>query len=289
MALELTELSAALAANALTVLTAPPGTGKTTTVPPALLNAPWLEGRKIVVLEPRRLAARRAAQYIADRLGEPPGERVGWHVRLERRIGPRTRIEFLTEGLLARRIVADPELSDVGLIIFDEFHERSLTLDVAFALAREVRDGLRPDLRLLVMSATLQSDVLPGARFLSIPAKAYPVDVRYLGARAPVAAVCKALREEEGSVLCFLPGEGEIRAAAEALEAEGLPPNVRVAPLYAALDRIPERERTSILLYYMEGYSVREISAIVEVSEEAVRQHLSRGRSHLRGLLSENS
>lgn len=237
MALELTELSAALAANALTVLTAPPGTGKTTTVPPALLNAPWLEGRKIVVLEPRRLAARRAAQYIADRLGEPPGERVGWHVRLERRIGPRTRIEFLTEGLLARRIVADPELSDVGLIIFDEFHERSLTLDVAFALAREVRDGLRPDLRLLVMSATLQSDVLPGARFLSIPAKAYPVDVRYLGARTPVAAVRKALREEEGSVLCFLPGEGEIRAAAEALEAEGLPPNVRVAPLYAALDR----------------------------------------------------
>lgn len=238
MALDLTELSAALAANALTVLTAPPGTGKTTTVPPALLGAPWLEGRKIVVLEPRRLAARRAAQYVAERLGERPGETVGWHVRLERRIGPRTRIEFLTEGLLARRIVADPELADVGLIIFDEFHERSLTLDVAFALAREVREGLRPDLRLLVMSATLQGDALPGACFLSIPAKAYPVAVRYLGGRTtPVAAVRKALREEEGSVLCFLPGEGEIRAAAEALEAEALPPGVRVAPLYAALDR----------------------------------------------------
>lgn len=237
MALDLTELSAALAANVLTVLTAPPGTGKTTAVPPALLDAPWLKGRKIVVLEPRRLAARRAAQYIAERLGERPGETVGWHVRLERRIGSSTRIEFLTEGLLARRILTDPELTDVGLIVFDEFHERSLTLDVAFALAREVRDALRPDLRLLVMSATLQRDVLPGARFLSIPAKAYPVDVRYLGSLAPVAAVRKALREETGSVLCFLPGEGEIRAATETLEAGGLPPDVRVTPLYAALDR----------------------------------------------------
>lgn len=237
MTLDLTDLSAALAANELTVLTAPPGTGKTTAVPPALLEAPWLGGRKILVLEPRRLAARRAAQYIAERLGERPGETVGWQVRLERRIGPRTRIEFLTEGLLARRILSDPELADVGLIVFDEFHERSLTLDVAFALAREVREGLRPDLRLLVMSATIQEGILPGARFLSVPAKAYPVDVRYLGARDPVAVVRKALREEEGSVLCFLPGEGEIRAVAEALSVGGLPPNVRLAPLYAALDR----------------------------------------------------
>ncbi len=237
MALDLTELSEALAANVPTVLTAPPGTGKTTTVPTALLGAPWLAGRKIVVLEPRRLAARRAAQYIAECLGECPGETVGWQVRLERCVGPRTRIEFLTEGLLARWILEDPELSDVGLIIFDEFHERSLTLDVAFALAREVREGLRPDLRLLVMSATLQGDVLPGARFVSVPAKAYPVEVRHLGARSPLAAVRKALEEEEGSILCFLPGEGEIRAAAEALREGGLPPNVRVAPLYAALDR----------------------------------------------------
>ena len=239
VALDLTDLRAALAANRLTVLTAPPGTGKTTAVPPALLAEPWLDGRKILVLEPRRLAARRAAQYIAGRLGEAPGETVGWHVRLERKTGPRTRIEFLTEGLLAQRILSDPELAGVGLIVFDEFHERSLALDTAFALAREVRDALRPDLRLLVMSATLQERLLPDAETLSIPAKAWPVDIRYLGALGPVAAIRKALREEEGSILCFLPGEGEIRAAADALLADpaALPPRTRIAPLYAALDR----------------------------------------------------
>lgn len=237
MALDLSALRAALSANALTVLTAPPGTGKTTRIPPALLDEAWLSGRKILVLEPRRLAARRAAQYIAAQLGEAPGERVGWQVRLERCVGPRTRIEFLTEGLLARRIVADPELADVGLIIFDEFHERALALDVAFALAREVREGLRPDLRLLVMSATLAGDVLPGARFLSIPAVAYPVEVKYLGGVSATAAILRALREESGSVLCFLPGEGEIRRVEEALRAAHLPGDVRVAPLYGALDK----------------------------------------------------
>ena len=237
MALDLTELLEALAANHLTVLTAPPGTGKTTVIPPALLGTPWLQGRKIVVLEPRRLAARRAAQYIAERLGESPGKTVGWQVRMERCIGPHTRIEFLTEGLLARRILDDPELNDVGVIIFDEFHERSLSLDLAFALTREVRESLRPDLRLLVMSATLQENLLPNAHTVVLPAKAYPVEIRYLGARAPVAAIHKALAEEEGSILCFLPGEGEIRAAAEVLEAEGVPPHVHIAPLYAALDR----------------------------------------------------
>jgi hypothetical protein len=161
MALDLTALRAALSKNRPVVLTAPPGTGKTTTIPPALLAEPWLEGKKIIVLEPRRLAARRAAQYIAETLHESPGETVGWQVRLERCVGPKTRIEFLTEGLLARKILEDPELSDVGLIIFDEFHERALPLEVAFALTKEVREGLRPDLRVLIMSATLQSDILP--------------------------------------------------------------------------------------------------------------------------------
>ncbi len=235
--LDLTALKQALAANETVVLTAPPGTGKTTQIPPALLDEAWLGGKKILVLEPRRLAARRAAQYVADQLGERPGERVGWQVRLERCVSARTRIEFLTEGLLARRILEDPELSDVGVIVFDEFHERALALDVAFALAREVREGFRPDLRLLIMSATLQNDLLPEATFLSIPAVAYPVEIRYLGAVSPLAAILKALREEEGSLLCFLPGEGEIRATAEALAEQALPPNVRIAPLYAALDR----------------------------------------------------
>ncbi len=237
MALDLTALRAALADNDITVLTAPPGTGKTTTIPPALMGEPWLAGKKILVLEPRRLAARRAAQYVAEQLGEQPGERVGWQVRMERKIGPKTQIEFLTEGLLARRILDDPELSDVGCILFDEFHERALPLDIAFALAREVREGFRPDLRLLIMSATLQSDLFPEARFISIPAVAYPVEIVHLGAVSPVAAILKAVREETGSILCFLPGEGEIRSAAEALEACELPPNVRIAPLYAALSR----------------------------------------------------
>ena len=235
--LPLGALKAALAANELIVLTAPPGTGKTTGIPPALLDEPWLAGRKILVLEPRRLAARRAAQYIATRLGEAPGQTVGWQVRLERCIGPKTRIEFLTEGLLARRIVEDPELAEVGLIVFDEFHERALALDVAFALAREVREGLRPDLRLLVMSATVQAQVLPEAHFLSIPAVAYPVAVHHLGPLSPVAAIRKALAEERGSILCFLPGEGEICRTLEALAGAPLPPDVRLCPLYAALDR----------------------------------------------------
>ena len=237
MRLDLTGLKAALAANEPVVLSAAPGTGKTTRVPPALLGEPWLAGRKILVLEPRRLAARRAAQFIAERLGERPGGTVGWQVRLERCVGPETRIEFLTEGLLARRIVDDPELADVGLVIFDEFHERALPLDVAFALTREVREALRPDLRLLVMSATLQGEVLPGARRIDLPAEAFPVETRYLPGVTPVAATLRALREEDGSVLVFLPGEAEIRTAAEALRAADLPPDVRIAPLYAALDR----------------------------------------------------
>lgn len=237
MGLDLTELKAALATNEPVALSAAPGTGKTTRVPPALLNEPWLAGKKIVVLEPRRLAARRAATFIAESLGERPGETVGWQVRLERCVGPRTRIEFLTEGLLARRILADPELSDTGLIIFDEFHERALALDVSFALAREVREALRPDLRLLVMSATLGETPLPEARRIDLPSVAYPVETRHLPGFDPVSATLKALREESGSVLVFLPGEGEIRDAAEALRAADLPPDVRVAPLYATLDR----------------------------------------------------
>lgn len=237
MALDLTALRSALADNKPVVLTAPPGTGKTTTIPPALLAESWLEGKKILVLEPRRLAARRAAQYIAEQLGERPGETVGWRVRLESCIGPTTRIEFLTEGLLARRILDDPELSDVGLIIFDEFHERALPLDIAFALTKEVREGFRPDLRILIMSATIQADILPNASFIEIPAVAYPVETHWIGATTPLVAIRKALAETEGSLLVFLPGEGEIRALAEALRAESLPKNIRIAPLYAALDR----------------------------------------------------
>jgi ATP-dependent helicase HrpB len=237
MALDLTALRTALAENHPVVLTAPPGTGKTTTIPPALLAEPWLAGKKILVLEPRRLAARRAAQYIAEQLNERPGETVGWRVRLDSCVGASTRIEFLTEGLLARRILDDPELADVGLIIFDEFHERALSLDIAFALTKEVREGFRSDLRLLIMSATIQPDIIPNAQFIEIPAVSYPVETRWIGATTPLFAIRKALTETDGSILVFLPGEGEIRELADALHADTLPPNVRIAPLYAALDR----------------------------------------------------
>lgn len=235
MALDLTQLRHALAENRPVILTAPPGTGKTTTIPPALLDEPWLAGKKILVLEPRRLAARRAAAYIAAQRGERPGETVGWRVRHDTCISASTRIEFLTEGLLARKILDDPELSDAGLIVFDEFHERALPLDVAFALLKEVRESLRPDLRLLIMSATIQGNLLPDAAFIEIPAKAYPVEIRWCGAISPATAIRKALSETSGSILVFLPGEGEIQMLAETLYSEDLPADTRIAPLYAAL------------------------------------------------------
>ena len=144
------ELKSALTRNKSVVLSAPPGSGKTTCVPASLLDEPWLKGRKIVMLEPRRIAARSCAAYIAGKLGERVGETVGYQVRMERKIGHNTRLEILTEGLLAQRLLSDPELADVGLIIFDEFHERSLACDLAFSFALEVRRALRDDLRLLV-------------------------------------------------------------------------------------------------------------------------------------------
>ena len=229
----------ALARNRCAVLTAPPGSGKTTCIPPALLDEPWLEGRKIVMLEPRRLAARSCAGYIASRLGEPVGATVGYQVRLERKTGPATRLEIVTEGLLAQRLVADPELSDTGLVIFDEFHERSLACDLAFALALESRRALRPDLRLLVMSATLDADEVAAhigdADVVRAEGRMFPVETRYLGETSMAAAVSRAAKETSGDMLCFLPGEGEIRRAAEAVEASH--PELAVLPLYGALPK----------------------------------------------------
>ena len=218
---KLADIAAALAANRDVVLTAPPGSGKTTCVPPALLGAPWLKGKKIVMLEPRRLAARNCATYIAKKLGEPVGKTVGYQVRLERKISTETRLEIVTEGLLTQRLLSDPELSDVGLVIFDEFHERSLPCDLAFALALEVRRALRDDLRLLVMSATLDAEEvaahLGDATIVRAEGRMYPVETRYLGECSMVAAVQRALAETSGDILCFLPGEGEIRRTLEAV------------------------------------------------------------------------
>ena len=244
------EIAAALAKNRDVVLTAPPGSGKTTCVPPALLDAPWLKGKKIVMLEPRRIAARTCAQYIAKKRGESVGETVGYSVRLERKVSAKTRLEIVTEGLLTNRIMADPELGDVGLVIFDEFHERSLQCDLAFALALEVRRALRPDLRLLVMSATLDADEIAAhlgdADIVRAEGRMFPVETVYLGDQSVPAAVAKALKETDGDVLCFLPGEGEIRktlARLSEFQTSGLrsriggTEQVRILPLYGSLPK----------------------------------------------------
>lgn len=232
------DIRRALAANRTVVLTAPPGSGKTTCVPPALLDEPWLAGRKIVVLEPRRLAARNCASYIARQRGEEVGETVGYQVRLERRTSSRTRLEIVTEGLLAQRLLSDPELADVGLVVFDEFHERALPCDLAFALALEVRRALRPDLRIVVMSATLAAEEisrhLEDADIVRAEGRVFPVETRYLGDVSVQVAASRALAETDGDVLCFLPGEGEIRRALEAMSART---DCQVLPLYGSLPK----------------------------------------------------
>jgi len=244
----LPDLAASLAANRTAVLQAPPGTGKTTRVAPFLLDAAWLKGRKILLLEPRRLAARTAAAFMARQRSERVGETIGYHIRLERRAGPRTRIELLTEGLLTQRLLHDPELSDTGLVIFDEFHERSLAVDTALALALDTRRALRPDLRLVVMSATLRPEAIAAhlgdADIHTADTRLYPVETRLLDRLSTASipqqaagAVLRALREETGSVLLFLPGEGEIRRTLDLLRNADLPPEVSLYPLYGALSR----------------------------------------------------
>ena len=250
---KISEIAAALAANRDVVLTAPPGSGKTTCVPPALLDAPWLAGRKIVMLEPRRLAARNCATYIAKKRGESVGETIGYSVRLERRVSARTRLEIVTEGLLTQRLIADPELKDVGLVIFDEFHERSLQCDLAFALALDVRRALRPDLRILVMSATLDADAVAAhlksvtgtPELIRAEGRMFPVETKYLGDCPMTAAVAQALKETTGDVLCFLPGEGEIRRTQESLRmaAAGGSGSTVVLPLYGSL---PKEEQDKV-------------------------------------------
>ena len=244
----LPEIEAALVAGASAVLIAPPGAGKTTRVPLALLDAPWLAGRKILVLEPRRLAARAAAERMAFLLGEKVGERVGLRARLDTRVGPQTRIEVVTEGVFTRLILADPELTGIGAVLFDEFHERSLDADLGLALALDARAGLREDLRILVMSATLDgarvAQVLgDGTPVITSEGRAFPVEMRYLGQGSGARiedrvadAVRLALSSEEGSILAFLPGQGEIVRTAERLAERGAPSDVDVVQLFGALD-----------------------------------------------------
>jgi ATP-dependent helicase HrpB len=239
-------LKEVLSARTSAVLVAEPGAGKTTRVPLALIEEAWLKGRKIVMLEPRRLAARAAAKRMADTLSQPVGETVGYTVRLDRKVTKATHIEVVTEGILTRRLQSDPELSDTGLLIFDEFHERSLDGDFGLALALDVQRGLRDDLRILVMSATLDtaklSAHLDGAPVISAAGRMFPVGVTHLDRPTKfslivdtVKAVMRGLREQAGSLLVFLPGEGEIRRLEDALHRAGLPDRVDVRPLYGAM------------------------------------------------------
>jgi len=251
----LPEVAAALETHPSAVVLAAPGAGKTTRIPLHLRDASWLNGRKIVMLEPRRLAARMSAMRMADTLGENVGETVGYRVRLESKVSSRTRIEVVTEGILTRRLQSDPELADVGLLIFDEFHERSLDADLGLALALDIQRALRPDLKILVMSATLDDQavaaVLGDTPVLASAHRPFPVETRYLSApagddlpREMAAAVRRALADEAGSILAFLPGEGEIRRTANLLEDGGLPAGCIVAPLFGALS--PDEQNRAV-------------------------------------------
>ncbi|MGD9656682.1 MAG: ATP-dependent helicase HrpB [Methylocystis sp.] len=240
-------IRAALAASSNLVIVAPPGAGKTTRVPLELLGAGWAEGRKLILLEPRRLAARAAAGRMAATLGESVGETIGLRMRLESRVSARTRVEVVTEGVFARMILDDPALEGVAGVLFDEYHERSLDADLGLALALDAQAGLREDLRLIAMSATLDGAriaAVMSAQIIESEGRAFPVETIYLGrdsdARiedAMTRAILRALREESGSILAFLPGQVEIMRVASRLADSRLQDNVDIAPLYGALDR----------------------------------------------------
>ena len=249
-------LREALAGRDEAVLEAPPGAGKTTRVPLALLNEPWLAGQTILMLEPRRLAARAAAERLASELGEKVGETVGYRIRLDSKVGPRTRIEVVTEGILTRRLQDDPALDGVGLLIFDEFHERSLDADLALALSLNGRELLRdePPLKILLMSATLEGErlsaLLDDAPVISSQGRMFPVQMRwgrpfqageYIEPRV-TDTVLQALDEESGSLLVFLPGQAEIRRVHQSLQdALGERSDILLCPLHGELDLSAQR------------------------------------------------
>lgn len=284
-------LAAALGGHNAAVLVAPPGAGKTTRVPLALLDEPWVKQGKLLMLEPRRLAARGAAERMAATLGEEVGETVGLRVRLGSRISARTRIEIVTEGVFTRMLLDDPELTGVAGVLFDEFHERSLDADLGLALALDAQAGLREDLRILVMSATLDgarvARLLDGAPVIESEGRAFPVDTRYLGRDPNVRledrmadAIVRALAAEPGSILAFLPGQGEILRVEERLRSRIASTNALIAPLFGALDqaaqdlavRPTEQERRKIVL----ATSIAETSLTIEGVRVVIDSGLAR-------------
>ncbi|WP_028914271.1 ATP-dependent helicase HrpB [Pseudoxanthomonas sp. J31] len=264
-----------LSAHPRLVLEAPPGAGKTTQVPLALLAAPWLEGRKIVMLEPRRVAARSAAGFMARQLGEEVGGTVGYRIRFENKVSARTRIEVVTEGILTRMIQDDPLLEGIGALLFDEFHERHLSADLGLALALDVQAQLREDLRIVVMSATLDGERL--ARFLDAPrlsseGRSFPVEVSHFPARRDESleaqarrAVEQALAQHPGDVLVFLPGQREIARVGTALDAASLPADVEVQALHGEL---PVEQQSRVLQPAPDGR--RRVVLATNVAESSV-------------------
>ncbi|MDY0190736.1 MAG: ATP-dependent helicase HrpB [Desulfuromonas sp.] len=272
----LSELSAQLATNSCLVLQAEPGAGKTTRVPLALLEKPWLAGQKILLLEPRRLAAMNAASFMSASLGEKVGQSVGYTFRHERRVSAKTRIEVITEGVLTRRLQVDPLLEGVGLIIFDEFHERNLASDLGLALSFDAQQGVRADLKLLVMSATLDCDAI--ASLLACPTlhctgRSFPVETIYLGddsaplARKVLRAVVQVVDEDErdsrGDILVFLPGAREIHSCQRLLQQHFSAKDLVVLPLYGALP-FEQQQRA------MNVHSTRKVVLATNIAETSL-------------------
>ena len=268
-------IGTSLATHPRLVLEAPPGAGKTTQVPLALLDASWLAGRRIVMLEPRRVAARSAAMFMAGQLGEEVGQTVGYRIRFEDRVSARTRIEVVTEGILTRMIQDDPELEGIGALLFDEFHERHLAADLGLALALDVQAGLREDLRIVVMSATLDGQRL--AAFLDAPrlsseGRGHPVAISHFPARREESLEAQARRAAEealarhpGDVLVFLPGQREIARVQAALEAAVLPDDAEVLALHGEL---PVEQQSRVLQAAPDGR--RRIVLATNVAESSV-------------------
>lgn len=288
----ISDIRARLCAGNSLVLEAPPGAGKTTVVPLILKDEPWLQGHKIVMLEPRRLAARAAARRMASLLNESVGETVGYTMRLDRKVGPKTRIEVVTEGVLVRRLQRDPTLPDTGLVIFDEFHERSLDADLGLALTLEARAALRDDLKIMVMSATLDgvavASLLGDAPVLRSAGRAFPVETRFLDkpagddyAAETVRLIRRALCDESGSILAFLPGAGEIRRAATQLEAAGLAPDVILAPLYGDLSAVEQDRAISPAPTGSRKVVLATAIAETSLTIEGVRVVVDSGKSRL--------
>jgi ATP-dependent helicase HrpB len=286
----LPQLQAALAGNHPVALVAPPGAGKTTAVPPALLGEEWAKRGKLILLSPRRLAARAAAERMAEQLGEAVGQTIGYRTRLDARTSAATRIEVVTEGIFARMLVSDPELAGVAGVLFDEVHERSLDSDFALALTLEARAALRPDLRLMLMSATLDvagfAAIIPGLVQVESQGRMFPVDLRHIGRNsaerledAMVSAIRGALVSETGSILAFLPGVAEIERTAERLETR-LPADIDLFRLHGAREASDQRaaitpplpDRRKIVL----ATSIAETSITIDGVRVVVDSGLSR-------------